>query len=163
MSAKLDELAALDPENRSLKSMQTKFERIRQQVDKKLGKTAVETGSPQEPVKEAAVEEPAKTSASESNAGSSQDRYKLQMQEKALKKVVKDVDYEIGRAMECLVPESTAEAGAKEAEEYLSRAREHLSKIEVKYPELKADETLLAQRRRLIQHLQRWGTGRPGS
>jgi len=166
---KLNELSSLDSEHRSLKSLQSKFDRIRKQVDKKLGKDA-STKPASADASEPAAEKPStpKKTTSTSSSGSSSDRYKLQMQERALKKIVKDVDYALGRAMSCLEPEgygvtpSSASSKVQEAMGYIERARDQLKKFEEKYPDLSKDSTVLAASESIdakVAEIESWKTG----
>ncbi len=149
VAEKLTALGKADPTNRSLKSAQSKFDRIRKQVDKKLGKVSGTNGANHAKSAQAVPAKPAPKAAPKT-ATSTSNRHQQQMQERALKKVVKDVDYELGRAMECLEPEGnvamvrSADQKAQEAMDYLQKAKKHLEKFTAKYPDLSQDATLLA-------------------
>lgn len=132
---KIEEIRKEEPDYQSLKRLQSKYQRTRKQVDKKLPKN-VQT----QPTSVSKPETSHKPVQSKPHVSGSSSGYKQQMQNRAIKKVVKDVDYELGRAREELEPEGnialprSAEEKAKAALVYVQRAQGHLGKIQAKYP-----------------------------
>jgi hypothetical protein len=143
VSTNLDQIRSTDASNKSLSGLQSKYERIRTQVDKKLGRTASQAAS------SSAVQAPVKPAVPKAATGSSSaNNYKKQMQDRDMKKVVKDVNYELGRAQEELQPDGnfgvrrSAGEKADSALNFVARAEGHISKIKGKYADAGNDATL---------------------
>lgn len=136
----LEQLKAVDSSSK-VKSLENKYSKTRKALDKKMGGGTTGPAVSVAPKMSGPASPPAKDV---SSAGSARKGgYQQQMMERNIKKAVKDVDYEIGRAREMMVPENTNskfamsidEKAAKGAD-YLARAEQHLAKTEQKYPDL---------------------------
>lgn len=142
VSLQLEEIRTAQPDHKALKGLQSKYDRTRKQIDKKLNKnTGFSTSRPE--VAAPVTAEPPKHTGS-----SAYGSYKKQMQDRDMKKVVKDVAYELNRARQELEPEGnialprSAEQKAKAALGFVERAQGHVGKIKSKYPDASEDSGL---------------------
>lgn len=148
VSEQITSLRSTNPDSKKLSTLSKQYDRTRKNLDKRLGKSSATSSSK---VSKSPRPSPPKRTSS-SKTGSKRRDYKTQMMEKTVKKVIKDVDYELGRAKQSIepdpstvsIPRSSADK-AKEAESYLSRAEGHIQKAEKKYSNIPADlQTQLA-------------------
>jgi DNA repair exonuclease SbcCD ATPase subunit len=126
----LEELRKADASHRNLKSLEAKHQKLRKDLDRRLGKTT-STSAPV-PV---ATTKPADASTSSHAAPGTSGAMNRDLQ-----KAVKDVDYSLGR-FEALMAKSESstispppiEQSQQQAERYIADARGYLSKLEAKY------------------------------
>jgi hypothetical protein len=134
----LEQLKAADPDHRNLKSLQSSYDRLRKDLDRRLGRgttgSAPTTTTPTT-TKPAATSKPAATTGAGSLSASEQ-----AAMQRALAKAVKDVDYALGK-LERLMEERDSRAGVvtplarkqRDAARFLEEAEGYLSKVEAKY------------------------------
>ncbi len=144
----LEKLKTANPASSKVKSLENKYSRTRKMLDKKMGGVTASKAT-------VTKKQPAKATASV--ASGRKGGYKQQMMAKNLKKAVKDVDYEIGRAQEMMKEEDktigfsmSLDEKVTKANEYLTKAEQHLVKMEQKYTDIpqenKAEFTAARQR-----------------
>lgn len=136
----LEQLKAVDSSSK-VTSLENKYSRTRKALDKKMGGGTTAPAISVAP-KMSAPAAPAVKGVSPSGS-SRKGGYQQQMMERNIKKAVKDVDYEIGRAREMMEPDNTnskfgmgADEKAAKGADYLAKAEQHLAKTEQKYPDL---------------------------
>ncbi len=131
VASALETIRSEQPSHKSLRSLQSKYQRIRKQVDKKLGK-GDKKKKPASPVVAPAKTEPVKKASSGSSQG-----YKKKMQERALKKLIKDIAYELDSARK-----EMADMAKGRPDEYIKRAEKHVENFKKKYPDIIQDSAI---------------------
>jgi len=139
VNEKLKELKGIDSSSK-VKNLENKYSKTRTALDKRMdGGTLSPSVSKAPKMNTATVQHGSNTAVQSVPRGG----YKQQMMEKNIKKAVKDVDYEIVRAKEMMVPDNTnngfvltADEKTAKASGYLAKAEQHLVKVEKKYTDL---------------------------
>ncbi len=167
VAEKLTSLENSTPASKKLTTLNNQYNRTRKNLDKRMGKSS--STSPSKVSKTGQTSPPKRTSSSKT--GSKRPDYKTQMMVKNVKKVIKDVDYELGRARQSIEPETashslprSAAEKTKEAESYITRAEGHIQKAEQKYNNIPTDlQTQLAEAKTKIAQVRNevktWETG----
>ncbi|MCP5523912.1 MAG: hypothetical protein H7A46_20440 [Verrucomicrobiales bacterium] len=128
----LEELKTADPDHRNLKTLQSKYDKLRKDLDRRLGKAAPSTAPVVTPP--AAPKPPAPKPAGSLTAS------QQAAMERALAKAVKDVDYALGK-LESLMADRDQSAGVEtplqrrqsDVARFLDEAEGYLGKAEEKY------------------------------
>ena len=132
----IEKLKASDPEHKKLKSIESKYAKVRRDLDKRMKKSTTGSGKVVKPAP------PPKAKKTTPGAGSSEAKRQQGVIDRAVKKTVKDVDYALKKIDKVMSPDGSVRGMPKpvdkkiaDAKRYLEEAEGYLVKTEEKYGE----------------------------
>jgi hypothetical protein len=130
----IEQLKELDSGHSKLKSLESKYARIRRDLDRRMNKASPAPSASPKP------SPPADSGTSGASSNSYEDRRQQADMDRALKKAARDVDYALGKLETLMSSDDSmlarpapADEKIKNAEGYISEARDYIEKIEEKY------------------------------